>query len=35
MAVNDLIKTTDYNNLRTSITEIIGNGSATYGYGQT
>ncbi len=35
MAVNDLIKTTDYNNLRANIIDIIGNGSATYGYGQT
>jgi len=35
MAVNDLIKTTDYNNLRADIIDIIGNGSATYGYGQT
>jgi len=34
MAVNDIIKTSDYNTLRNSIIQVIGNGSATYGYGQ-
>lgn len=34
MPVNDIIKTADYNTLRNSIVQIIGNGSATYGYGQ-
>lgn len=34
MAVNDIIKTADYNTLRNSIIQVIGNGSATYGYGQ-
>jgi hypothetical protein len=34
MPVNDIIKTSDYNTLRNSIIQIIGNGSATYGYGQ-
>jgi len=34
MAANDIIKNLDYNTLRSSIIPIIGNGSATYGYGQ-
>ena len=35
MAANDIIKTVDYNTLRSSIIAIVGSGSATYGYGQT
>jgi hypothetical protein len=34
MAVNDVIKNTDYNSLRSSIIPIIGNGTGTFGYGQ-
>jgi hypothetical protein len=34
MAVNDIIKNTDYNSLRSSIIPIIGNGASTSGYGQ-
>ena len=35
MAVNDIITPVDYNTLRSSIIPIIGNGTATSGYGQT
>ena len=35
MAVNDTIKYTDYNNIRNAVIEVLGAGSATYGYGQT
>jgi hypothetical protein len=35
MPANDIIKNADYNTLRSSIIPIIGNGTATFGYGQT
>ena len=34
MAVNDIITIADYSTLRSSAISIIGNGSATFGYGQ-
>ena len=34
MAVNDIITIADYSTLRSSAISIIGNGTATYGYGQ-
>lgn len=35
MPVGDLISVTDYNAIRTTITNIVGTGSASRGYGQT
>jgi hypothetical protein len=35
MAVNDIITIADYSTLRSSAISIIGNGSATFGYGQS
>jgi hypothetical protein len=32
---NKLIQTADYNNIRTSVSNVVGNGSASTGYGQT
>lgn len=34
-AVNSIINQTDYNTIRDKIVNVMGNGSATYGYGQT
>jgi hypothetical protein len=34
MPVGDLISTTDYNTIRTTITQIVGTGAASRGYGQ-
>lgn len=35
MAVNDIIKVTDYNNIRDKVISVMGTGSADYGYGQS
>lgn len=35
MPVNDLIRIPDYNDIRTTIANVMGTGSATLGYGQT
>ncbi len=34
MASSDLIRVPDYNDIRDSISEVVANGSGTYGYGQ-
>lgn len=35
MAKSDLIRVPDYNNIRDIISQVMANGSSTYGYGQT
>ena len=34
MPVNDLIRVPDYNSIRTTISNVMGTGSANLGYGQ-
>lgn len=35
MAVGDFITATDYNTIRSKVSSVLGNGSISYGYGQT